>query len=74
MRLFVAITPPRAVLLEVRTAVDALKRGNAPAVNALLRWTRPESWHITVAFYGEVPEDKADDLAERLGRVAARTT
>ena len=39
MRLFVAITPPRAVLLEVRTAVDALKRGNPPAVNALLRWT-----------------------------------
>src|SRR4051812_34859397 len=74
MRLFVAITPPRAVLLEVRTAVDALKRGNAPGVNALLRWTRPDTWHITVAFYGEVPEDKADDLAERLGRVAARTT
>ncbi|MFL6115678.1 MAG: RNA 2',3'-cyclic phosphodiesterase [Catenulispora sp.] len=74
MRLFVAITPPRAVLLEVRTAVDALKRGNAPGVNALLRWTRPETWHITVAFYGEVPEDKAEDLTERLGRVAARTT
>ncbi|GAA1975641.1 RNA 2',3'-cyclic phosphodiesterase [Catenulispora subtropica] len=74
MRLFVAITPPRAVLLEVRTAVDALKRGNTPGVNALLRWTRPETWHITVAFYGEVPEDKTDDLAERLGRVAARTT
>ena len=74
MRLFVAITPPRAVLLEVRTAVAALKRGNTPGVNALLRWTRPETWHITVAFYGEVPEDKAEDLAERLGRVAARTT
>ncbi|NUP50671.1 MAG: RNA 2',3'-cyclic phosphodiesterase, partial [Catenulispora sp.] len=74
MRLFVAITPPRAVLLEVRTAVDALKRGNTPGVNALLRWTRPETWHITVAFYGEVAEDKAEDLAERLGRVAARTT
>jgi 2'-5' RNA ligase len=74
MRLFVAITPPRAVLLEVRTAVDALKRGNTPGVNALLRWTRPETWHITVAFYGEVAEDKAEDLVERLGRVAARTT
>lgn len=74
MRLFVAITPPRAVLLEVRAAVDALKRGNSPGVNALLRWTRPETWHITVAFYGEVSAEKAADLAERLGRVAARTT
>jgi len=74
MRLFVAITPPRAVLLEVRAAVDALKRGNAPGVNALLRWTRPETWHITVAFYGEVSEEKAADLVDRLGRVAARTT
>ena len=74
MRLFVAITPPRAVLLEVRAAVDALKRGNTPGVNALLRWTRPETWHITVAFYGEVSEEKAADLVERLGRVAARTT
>ena len=74
MRLFVAITPPRAVLLEVRAAVDALKRGNTPGVNALLRWTRPETWHITVAFYGEVSEEKAADLVDRLGRVAARTT
>ena len=74
MRLFVAITPPRAVLLEVRAAVDALKRGNTPEINALLRWTRPETWHITVAFYGEVTEEKAADLADRLGRVAARTT
>src|ERR1041384_3824360 len=72
MRLFVAITPPRAVLLEVQTAVDALKRGNAPEVNALLRWTRPETWHITVAFYGEVPEDKAEDLAARLAPAGAR--
>lgn len=74
MRLFVAVTPPRAVLLEVRAAVDALKRGNTPGVNALLRWTRPETWHITVAFYGEVSEEKAADLVDRLGRVAARTT
>ena len=74
MRLFVAITPPRAVLLEVRAAVDALKRGNTPGVNALLRWTRPDTWHITVAFYGEVSEEKAADLVDRHGRVAARTT
>ena len=75
MRLFVAITPPRAVLLEVRAAVDAVIRAsNGVGSNALLRWTRPDTWHITLAFYGDVGEDKVDDLAERLGRVAARTT
>ena len=73
MRLFVAITPPRTVLLEVRAAVDAA-RINGVGSNALLRWTRPETWHITIAFYGEVAEDKLADLTERLGRVAARTT
>jgi RNA 2',3'-cyclic 3'-phosphodiesterase len=75
MRLFVAITPPRAVLLEVRSAVDAVIRtGNGVGSNAKLRWTRPDTWHITLAFYGEVDEDKLDDLSERLGRVAARAT
>ena len=75
MRLFVAITPPRAVLLEVRSAVDAVIRtGNGVGSNAKLRWTRPDTWHITLAFYGEVEEDKLDDLSERLGRVAARAT
>jgi RNA 2',3'-cyclic 3'-phosphodiesterase len=74
MRLFVAITPPRPVLLEVRAAVDAVIRTNGVGSNALLRWTRPETWHITLAFYGDVPEEKFEDLSERLGRVAARTT
>jgi 2'-5' RNA ligase len=73
MRLFVAITPPRTVLLEVRAAVDAI-RTNGIGSNALLRWTRPESWHITLSFYGEVDEERLADLTERLARVAARST
>jgi 2'-5' RNA ligase len=75
MRLFVAITPPRSVLLEVRAAVDTVIRtSNGVGSNSHLRWTRPDTWHITLAFYGEVGEDKLTDLTERLGRVAARTT
>jgi 2'-5' RNA ligase len=38
-----------------------------------LRLVAPERWHITLAFFGDVPEAKIDDLTERLGRAIART-
>jgi RNA 2',3'-cyclic 3'-phosphodiesterase len=37
-----------------------------------LRWTRPEQWHLTLAFLGEVGGDAVDPLVCRLARVAAR--
>jgi RNA 2',3'-cyclic 3'-phosphodiesterase len=46
MRVFVAAElPPGA-----RAAVDALAR---PGIEGL-RWSRPEQWHVTMAFLGEV--------------------
>lgn len=69
MRLFVAVIPPRPVVLELRAALTTL-----PHDNPRLRWCRPETWHVTLAFFGEVPEDNLDDLKDRLGRAAARNT
>jgi 2'-5' RNA ligase len=69
MRLFVAVIPPRPVVLELRAALTTL-----PHDNPRLRWCRPETWHVTLAFFGEVGEDSLDDLKERLGRAAARNT
>ncbi|HXR72286.1 RNA 2',3'-cyclic phosphodiesterase [Actinocrinis sp.] len=69
MRLFVAVLPPRPVVLELRAALTTLPHGD-PA----LRWCRPETWHVTLAFLGDVPEDGLEDLKERLGRAAARNT
>jgi 2'-5' RNA ligase len=69
MRLFVAVIPPRPVVLELRAALTTLPHGD-PA----LRWCRPETWHVTLAFLGDVPEDALEDLKERLGRAAARNT
>lgn len=69
MRLFVAVIPPRPVVLELRAALTTLPHGD-PA----LRWCRPETWHVTLAFLGDVPDDGLDDLKERLGRAAARNT
>jgi 2'-5' RNA ligase len=34
-------------------------------------WTRPESWHLTVRFLGEVTEEAASRFAEGIGPAAA---
>ena len=34
------------------------------------RWRPPEALHVTLAFYGEVDERRADDLVAELGRAA----
>ncbi len=67
MRLFVGLTPPGEVVGALRTTTAAL-RDLAPD----LRWTRPEQWHVTLAFLGEVGDDVIDELTRRLARAAAR--
>jgi RNA 2',3'-cyclic 3'-phosphodiesterase len=67
MRLFVAIVPPDTALDELQRAVAPL-RVAAPE----LRWTGRASWHLTLAFLGEVPEEVLPDLATRLERGARR--
>jgi RNA 2',3'-cyclic 3'-phosphodiesterase len=69
LRLFVAVVPPPSVLLELRAAMTTL-----PHSDPSLRWTRPDSWHITLTFLGEVSEPMVPDIKERLGRAAARNT
>lgn len=67
MRFFVALLPPEPVLDEIESAL-ASHRDDWPA----LRWTRRESWHVTLAFYGEVGDRTAERLLPRLERAAAR--
>ncbi|MFE3473714.1 RNA 2',3'-cyclic phosphodiesterase [Streptomyces bacillaris] len=70
-RLFAAVLPPPSAVAELRTAVAPLHA--LPGAQDL-RWTRPEDWHFTLAFYGEVPdEDVRPELEARLGRAAHRT-
>lgn len=66
MRLFVAIP----VGMETRRALEAMVarlRWDGDG----LRWTRPESWHITLAFLGETAPERLVALTEQLGRVQA---
>ncbi|NEC22157.1 2'-5' RNA ligase family protein, partial [Streptomyces parvus] len=70
-RLFAAVLPPDAAVAELRAALAPLH--TLPGARDL-RWTGPEGWHFTLAFYGEVPEDTTPELEARLERAARRTT
>lgn len=54
MRLFVASPLPDTVLVALERALD-------PVVSAHpeVRWSRPASWHVTLAFIGTVRPDEA---------------
>jgi len=68
MRLFVALAPPSAVVDEMQVATRPLSV-SCPAV---VRWTRPEQWHLTVAFLGEVDDPSRAALVDQLGWLAAQ--
>lgn len=67
MRLFVAIRPPGTVLAELDAAL-----ADARAAARQLRWTAAEQWHLTLAFFAEVPDARLPELEERLARAAHR--
>lgn len=69
MRLFASIRPPEEVREHLVTALRPIRDAHGP----LLRWTDPDQWHLTVAFYGEQPDGAVDELADRL-RLAATAT
>ncbi|HEX6754973.1 MAG TPA: RNA 2',3'-cyclic phosphodiesterase [Mycobacteriales bacterium] len=61
LRLFAAVVPPASVLDHLDAAVSRVRdRDGAP------RWTPRESLHLTVAFFGEVPERRVPDLTAAL--------
>ncbi len=72
MRLFAAVWPPADVLDHLDLALAAVRpRGHAG--EEPVRWTARDAWHLTVAFYGALPDAVADDLAADLAAVADAT-
>lgn len=67
MRLFAAIVPPASALAELASAAEPLQRASPG-----LRWARPDNWHLTLAFLGEVSEEILPELTVRLERAAGR--
>ncbi|MGF1425212.1 RNA 2',3'-cyclic phosphodiesterase [Kitasatospora sp. LaBMicrA B282] len=67
MRLFVAVDPTPAAVQEL--AVTAAPLHALPGAERL-RWTEQESWHLTLAFLGEVPADRVPELGAALAQTA----
>lgn len=61
MRVFVAISLPNEVRKAIHTVALKLREKGDPA-----SWVRPENMHLTLRFYGEVPEEKVKQLSDWL--------
>lgn len=66
MRMFAAVLPPEPVLDAVEEFWSVRRESGS------FRWSTREQWHLTLAFFAEVPERSYDDLADRLGRAARK--
>lgn len=59
MRLFIAVYPPPPAVAHLQAVVAGLRVGQAQAAGVNARLASVETWHLTLAFIGEVDEDKA---------------
>ncbi|WP_152191991.1 RNA 2',3'-cyclic phosphodiesterase [Georgenia satyanarayanai] len=66
MRLFTCLRPPPAVLEHVEHALDGVAPVPVGAGPPPLRWVPSTQRHVTLAFYGEVPDGALDDLVGAL--------
>src|SRR5690625_4130830 len=73
MRVFASLRPPPAVLDHLQHALDGVAPVPLDAGPPLLRWTPGEQRHVTLAFYGEVPDGAVDELTDGLAATAAQT-
>jgi len=67
VRLFVAVDPPADVREHLRSHTGPL-RDAMPG----WRWAPPEQWHLTLAFLGEVADERVVELTRRMGLAARR--
>lgn len=71
MRLFVALPVAEEVREALRAAVEPWRAGEHPEADERWRWARPEGWHVTLAFLGEVDDGRAGEVAEVVGPAVA---
>ena len=70
MRMFAAVWPPEHVLDHLDLALASV-RGAPAGLSSAVRWSARETWHLTVAFYGELPDGAVPGLTADLAEVAA---
>jgi 2'-5' RNA ligase len=72
VRLFVAAYPPGDALDHLAEAIGGLRLGAAAAAGTNVRLAARPLWHLTLAFLGEVADDRTPDAAGALGDGVAR--
>jgi RNA 2',3'-cyclic 3'-phosphodiesterase len=70
MRLFVALYPSAEAVDDVVAQVGRLRVGELAARGINVRLTRPENLHVTLAFLGEVDDDRLPEVTAALDRAA----
>jgi 2'-5' RNA ligase len=68
----VAVYPPAGALDHLAAAVARLRLGAATAAGTNVRLVARPLWHMTLAFLGEVPDDRAAGAADALAEGVAR--
>jgi 2'-5' RNA ligase len=68
LRLFIALEVPAEVCGEMARAQGQLRRNALPGA---IRWTRPEQFHVTLRFLGDVPVNRLEALKTSVGAACA---
>jgi len=69
MRLFVGVALADEVARELAALVQRLRRCAGDGHSGRLRWTEPESWHVTLQFLGNTTTEQLECLKTRLSEV-----
>lgn len=67
MRLFAAVVPPASVLDALEVFVEPRRYADPD-----LRWVGRDNWHLTLAFFGDVGDDRLPPLTDALDAVGER--
>lgn len=74
LRLFVAVDPPSAAVVDLGAVVDTLEVARANASGRSTRLAARERWHVTLAFLGEVPRHRVATVTTALEHAVASDT
>lgn len=70
MRLFVAVYPSQEALDDLAAYIDESPLAHFGSQNQVnVRLTARGLWHVTLAFLGEVPTERVDEVAAAIGAV-----
>lgn len=67
VRIFLALDPPEGILREIGRVQNRLQG----LIHGDIRWVRPEAIHLTLKFFGDVPECDVAKISAVAGKAAA---